>query len=209
MSDRGAGTIEVLLVDDHPIVRDGIKSLLAEVPHVSVTGEATDGHEAVERAGALNPDVVIMDIGLPTLNGLEATKLLLEEAPHARVIVLTVYDNKEYVLQALQVGARGYIIKNTPSDELVRAIETVHRGALYFPENVSSMIVEQFVENEAEDRAELTRRERQVLGLIAEGHSNRDLADRLKLSVRTIETHREHIMRKLDIHSVAGLTGID
>ena len=200
-------TIRVLLVDDHPIVRDGIRALLSESEQMNIVGDAADGEESVRKVDELSPDIVVMDIGLPKMNGLEATRVILEEHPSTRIIVLTIYDNKEYALQALRSGARGYLIKNAPSEELIDAIETVHMGGLFFPEEVSQMVVQQLADqSETEERPELTRRESQVLALIAEGLSNRDIASRLSVSVRTVETHREHVMRKLDIHSVAGLT---
>ena len=200
-------TIRVLLVDDHPIVRDGIRALLSESEQMNIVGDAADGEESVRKVEELSPDIVVMDIGLPKMNGLEATRVILEEHPSTRIIVLTIYDNKEYALQALRSGARGYLIKNAPSEELIDAIETVHMGGLFFPEEVSQMVVQQLADqSETEERPELTRRESQVLALIAEGLSNRDIASRLSVSVRTVETHREHVMRKLDIHSVAGLT---
>ena len=200
-------TIRVLLVDDHPIVREGIRALLSESEQMNIVGDAADGEESVRKVEELSPDIVVMDIGLPKMNGLEATRVILEEHPSTRIIVLTIYDNKEYALQALRSGARGYLIKNAPSEELIDAIETVHMGGLFFPEEVSQMVVQQLADqSETEERPELTRRESQVLALIAEGLSNRDIASRLSVSVRTVETHREHVMRKLDIHSVAGLT---
>ena len=168
--------------------------------------EAVDGKDALGKTRELDPDVIVMDIGLPVMNGLEATKRLLASAPDTRVIILTVYDNKEYLLQAVHVGARGYIIKNAPSDELVEAIEAVHRGESYFPGELSGVVVDELTARGDGDSVELSRRERQVLALIAEGCTNRDVAARLELSVRTIETHRKHIMTKLDIHTVAGLT---
>jgi len=199
--------IRVFLVDDHPIVRDGMKALLSESERMNIIGEAADGEESVRKVKRLSPDIVVMDIGLPKMNGLEATRVILEENPSTRIIILTIYDNKEYALQALRSGARGYLIKNAPSEELMEAIEIVHNGGLFFPEEVSQMVVQQLADqSETEERPELTRREGQVLGLIAEGLSNRDIASRLSVSVRTVETHREHVMRKLDIHSVAGLT---
>ena len=205
MNDRQA--IEVLLVDDHPIVMEGIKAMLAECDHIRVSGEASDGEAALRRTQELNPDVVIMDIGLPGMNGLEATRLLLEAVPGTRVIILTIYDNKEYVLQAVNVGARGYIVKNAPLGELVGAIEAVHSGKSCFPEHLSGDVAETLAQRSDPTYSEqLTRRERQVLTLIAGGCSNRDAAARLGLSVRTVETHRKHVMIKLGIRSVAGLT---
>jgi len=203
--------IDVLLVDDHPVVRDGISAMLSTVAHINVCGSAKEGLEAVELAQRLRPDVVIMDIGLPDINGLEATRQLAATQPEARVIVLTVYDNREYVLRAARVGARGYLVKNSPAALLLEAIETVHAGRLCYPAELMEPVLKEVARRSAEldggnGSAELSTRERQVLALIAGGLSNREIADRLRLSVRTIETHRQHVMDKLDIHSVAGLT---
>jgi two-component system, NarL family, nitrate/nitrite response regulator NarL len=203
--------IDVLLVDDHPVVRDGINAMLSAVPHINVCGSATGGLEAVTMAEQLHPDVVIMDIGLPDVNGLEATRQLSVSQPDVRVVILMVYDNREYVLRAARVGARGYLVKNSPSADLLRAIETVYEGRLCFPQELAELVLQEVSQRSAEigqDRStvELSTRERQVLALIAGGLSNREIADRLALSVRTIETHRQHVMDKLDIHSVAGLT---
>lgn len=202
--------IRVLLVDDHPVVRDGINAMLSAVPHIDVCGSAAGGVEAVALTQKLLPDVVIMDIGLPDLNGLEATRQLSVCQPDARVVILTVYDNREYVLRAARVGARAYLIKNSPSADLLRAIETVHSGGLCFPAEWTELVLQEVAvhgtEREAGTVPVLSTRERQVLALIAGGLSNRDIAARLSLSVRTVETHRQHIMDKLEIHSVAGLT---
>ena len=204
MSDA---VIDVLLVDDHPIVRDGIRALLDPRPHIRVVGEARDGAEALEQVRQLQPSVVIMDVGLPTMNGLEATRALRDECPETRVVVLTVHDNKEYIIQALRCGALGYLVKNSPSDDLVRAIETVHGGELYYPGRLAAQAMRELAERGADaGPAELSPRERQVVALLAEGHSNREIADRLNLGVRTVETHRERLSLKLEIHSVAELT---
>lgn len=203
--------INVLLVDDHPVVRDGISAMLSAVPHMNVCGCATGGVEAVTMARELRPDVVIMDIGLPDINGLEATWQLSVSQPEVRVVILTVYDNREYVLRAARVGAVGYLVKNSPSTDLLRAIESVHEGRLCFPAELSELVLQEVSQRGSEltvdpSGVELSIRERQVLALIAGGLSNREIADKLILSVRTIETHRQHLMDKLDIHSVAGLT---
>lgn len=191
-------------------MRDGISAMLSTVAHINVCGSAKEGLEAVELAQRLRPDVVIMDIGLPDINGLEATRQLAATQPEARV-VLTVYDNREYVLRAARVGARGYLVKNSPAALLLEAIETVHEGRLCYPAELMEPVLKEVARRGAEldggnGSAELSTRERQVLALIAGGLSNREIADRLRLSVRTIETHRQHVMDKLDIHSVAGLT---
>ena len=165
----------------------------------------------VELAQRLCPDVVIMDIGLPDINGLEAARQLAATLPEARVIVLTVYDNREYVLRAARVGARGYLVKNSPSARLVEAIEAVYEGRLCYPAELTELVLKEVARrsadlDEADESPGLSTRERQVVALVAAGFSNREIADRLTLSVRTIGTHRQHVMDKLDIHSVAGLT---
>ena len=203
-------SITVLLVDDHPVVRDGIAAMLADREDIDVCGLATCGLEALSMAQALRLDLTGLDIGLPDMNGLEATRQLMGLVPDARVVILTVYDNVEYVKRAARIGARGYLVKNSPSAALLEAIETVHDGRLYYPEELHDLVVRELgrrpVEEPIIDPPELSERERQVLSLIADGMSNRDIAERLSLSVRTIETHRERIMDKLDIRTVAGLT---
>ena len=207
MSDAPPRVIQVLLVDDHPIVRNGIRSLLSRRRDIGVIGEANDGEEAIALAAELNPDVVIMDIGLPRMSGFEASRLLLMQRPHTRVIMLTVYDNREYVIEALRIGAAGYLMKNCQSEELVKAIRCVHQGELFFPQEVSRIVTARSTDHlPGAEQAELSHREREVVGFIAEGLSNRRIADRLGLGVRTVESHRENIMKKLKINSVAGLT---
>ena len=199
--------IRLLLVDDHPIVRDGIKARLASQDHIEVVGEAENGEDAVRKTKELSPDIVFMDIGLSGMNGLEATRLLQRKVPDTRVIILTIHDNKEYVLQALRSGARGYILKNAPSSELIRAVEAVQQGTLFFPVDVSQIVLQEYTEETpGKDKPGLSRREQEVLALIAEGYTNKAIAYELEVSVRTVETHRENIMRKLDIHTVAELT---
>jgi len=193
--------IRLLLADDHPIVLDGIKSHLRAQPEFEVVGSACNGHEALEKARNLLPDVVVMDITMPEMNGLEATAHLRKQVPDAKVLILTMHDSKEYIAQMIRMGARGYLLKDGSPAELVRAIKTVHSGEVFFTPPVSRMIVEEMVEVPV-----LSRRERQVLSLIAEGLLNKQIADKLGIGVRTIETHRERIMNKLEIHTVAGLT---
>lgn len=204
--DKGE-KIRLLLVDDHPIVRDGLKARLLSQAHIEIAGEASDGQEALEKARALRPDVVFMDIGMPGMNGLEATRRLRQIVPDVRVIILTIYDDEEYALQALRSGASGYLLKNAPSPELVQALESVCRGEMLFPENVVQLA-------EAEGRSpdslyspdSLSDRECEVLACIAEGRANREIAEKLGVGIRTVETHRENVMRKLNLHSVADLT---
>jgi len=201
--------IRLLLVDDHPIVLDGIKSHLCAQPEFEIAGEASNGLDAVQKARLLLPDVVLMDITMPQMNGLEATTVLRKQAPLAKILILTMHNSKEYIAQMIRAGARGYLLKDGSPAELVRAIKAVHAGEVFFAPSVSRVIVDQLVDGGgrvAEPVQNLTDREREVLSLIAEGLLNKQIADKLGIGVRTIETHRERIMRKLDIHTVAGLT---
>ena len=201
--------IRLLLVDDHPIVLDGIKSHLCAQPEFEIVGEASNGNDAVQKARTLLPDVVLMDITMPQMNGLEATGVMRKQAPLAKILILTMHNSKEYIAQMIRAGARGYLLKDGSPAELVRAIKSVHSGEVFFAPSVSRVIVDQLVDGGgrvAEPVQNLTDREREVLSLIAEGLLNKQIADKLGIGVRTIETHRERIMRKLDIHTVAGLT---
>ena len=209
MNKRTKRKIRLLLVDDHPLVREGIRSCLHPHKQLEIVGEAADGREALIKAKELNPDIVLMDINLPRTNGLEATHLLRQEAPQTKVLILTVHNNKEYVLQIVQAGARGYVLKDTSPEELVQAIEQVNRGEAFFSPDVAHFVLNDYVTSSGRRKSgeeELSDREREVLALIAEGYSNKSIASNLGLSVRTVETHRARIMRKLNIHSTAGLT---
>jgi two-component system nitrate/nitrite response regulator NarL len=203
--------IKLLLVDDHPIVLEGIKSHLSAQDDFEVVGDAADGEEAIRKARRLLPDIILMDISMPHMNGLEAMTLLRKQVPNAKVLVLTMHDKKEYISQIFRLGARGYLLKDTSPAELVHAIKSIYAGELIFSSAVSRILVDEFVSEGKKELKppalnELTEREREVLVLIAEGHSNKEIAKRLAVGVRTIETHRQHLMRKLNIHTVAGLT---
>ena len=202
--------IRILLADDHPVVREGLRSCLADCRLVKCVGEAADGIETVAKARALRPDLVLMDINLPRLSGLEATEQLRQEAPEVRVLALTAHKTSEYVHRMVAAGARGYILKDSSPDELIKAIETVHAGGTYFSPGIVSELMQNLKKAEpaAFDTAcpPLSARERQVLTLIAEGLSNKQMGASLGVSVRTVETHRERLMTKLNIHTVAGLT---
>ncbi|MBI3850669.1 MAG: response regulator transcription factor [Verrucomicrobia bacterium] len=206
-----ARKIRLLLVDDHPFVREGIKSHLATEAGIAIVGEAGNGEEALRQAARLKPEVVLMDISMPGMSGLEAISRLRKKAPRARVLVLTMHDNREYITQVFRLGARGFVRKDSSPDELVRAIRAVSAGEVFCGPGVSSVLVEELAQGSPGDARPahafaLSDREREVLVHVAEGLSNKDIARRLGVGVRTVETHREHIMHKLDIHTVAGLT---
>jgi two-component system nitrate/nitrite response regulator NarL len=207
-TDKMKSRIKLLLVDDHPVVRRGISSCLARQERLSIVGEAADGLEAVRKAKELSPDIVLMDIDMPHMDGLAVTELLRKELPGVKVLILSMHSNTDYVLRIIQSGARGYILKEASPEELVRAIEIVESGEAFFSPDVARMALNQFVRGPGDGptAAQLTNREREVLIQIAEGLSNKEIASHLGVGVRTVETHRERIMRKLNIHSVAGLT---
>jgi len=200
--------IKLLLADDHPVVRRGIASCLARHQNLQIIGEASDGLETIRRAKELMPDIILMDIDMPHMNGLAVTETLRKELPQVKVLILSMHSNTEYVLRIIQSGARGYILKEASPEELVKAIEIVQSGESFFSSDVARVALNQFVRGNGEDpnATHLTRREREVLIQIAEGLSNKEIASCLGVGVRTVETHRERIMRKLNIHSVAGLT---
>ncbi|HMP83263.1 MAG TPA: response regulator transcription factor [Verrucomicrobiota bacterium] len=200
--------IKVIVVDDHPVVRKGLGSCLSSKPNIKLVGEAGDGEQALQLVKELEPDVLLMDIDMPQKDGLAVTEELRKTFPKVKVLVLSTHSQRDYVLRIIRAGARGYVLKDTPPDELVKAIEAVDNGEAFFSPPVARIALNQYVE-EADPESPLSRlsdREREVLALIASGKSNKEIAVALDIGVRTTETHRERIMRKLDIHSVAGLT---
>lgn len=200
--------IRVLLADDHPVVRWGISCLLDARPDILVVGEAADGAEAVRKALELSPDVVLMDIEMPRLDGLSATEVLRRERPEIKVLLLSMHTYSQHMPRILQTGARGFLLKNSPPHEIISAILKAAAGETCFSADIAQRALGHLAEtiSGAPSRKALSAREREVLVGIAEGLSNKQLAGRLHISARTIETHRSHIMQKLDIHSVAGLT---
>jgi two-component system response regulator NreC len=206
--------IALVVADDHTIVRRGLVHLLSLDPEVEIIGEAEDGRAAVELAEKEEPDVVLMDISMPGLNGLEATRQIRKRAPHVKILILSAFDNDEYVVQVVRSGANGYVLKNTTADELYTAIRTVHSGRSYFSPSVSRAVLdvspgtEQGGENSSsslEPKSPLTPREREILQLIAEGETHAQVAEKLHISVRTVDTHCNNIVKKLDIHDRSGL----
>lgn len=202
--------IRVLLADDHAVLRDGIHALLEDETDIQVVGEAEDGRSAVEQARQLEPDVVIMDIGMPLLNGLEATRQIKRDNPGIQVLILTMHENPEYVAQVLSAGGSGYVLKKAAGKELVQAIRDVARGEAQFSPSVARTLAQLYLQSLDSDAVrdpydDLTPREREVLQLVAEGHSNQQVAEELGLSVKTVKTHRLHLMQKLDLHDRADL----
>lgn len=197
--------IHILLADDHAILREGIRALLEDYTDLSVVGEADDGRKAVEMTRQLQPDIVLMDISMPVLNGLEATRQIKRDYPHVHVLVLTMHDSEEYVSQLLAAGASGYVLKSVASGELVQAIRAVAAGRNYVSPAVTRVLVESLVARRANPRPAdpfqtLTEREREVFQLAAEGHTNRDIAEKLGVSVKTVKAHRANMMAKLSLH---------
>jgi DNA-binding NarL/FixJ family response regulator len=200
----------ILLADDHTLMRQGLRQILEQNGNFEVIAEANSGLEAVEMANQHHPDVAIIDVGMKELNGIEATSQILKKSPHTVVLILSMYSDERYVIRAVKAGARGYVLKNSAGDELVRAIQQVQRGNAFFSPAVARLFQEghgRLAEvGEAADRYELlTERERQVYQLLAEGNSNKDIANRLNLSLHTIETHRWRVMEKMGLHSTAEL----
>jgi len=203
-------TARILIADDHEVVRKGIRAILEAHPGWEASGESADGRDAVEKAAALKPDVVIIDIGMPQLNGLEATRQILKNRPNTKVLVLTMHESEQVVQQVLEAGARGYLLKSDASRDLVRAVEELLRNKTFFTSKVAQLVLDTFLRrrpraDETGASNVLTPREREVVQLLAEGKSTKEVASALNLSVKTAETHRSNIMRKLDIHSVSEL----
>jgi DNA-binding NarL/FixJ family response regulator len=201
-----------MIADDHEVVRKGLISLLQAQPDWQVCGEAADGREAVEKAQQLRPDVVILDIGMPSLNGLEATRQILKVNPQARVLILTLHDSDQVVREVLNAGARGFLLKSDAARDLVAAVEALRRDKTYFTSKVATMVLEGYLKGgtpgtpiTSTGRNRLTPREREIVQLLAEGKSTKEVAVALGLSVKTAETHRSNIMRKLQLHSVSDL----
>ena len=201
--------MRVLLADDHNIVRSGLRRLLDAEPDIEVVAEASDGREAVELATQQSVDVVVMDLAMPNLNGVEATRQILAQSPAPKVIVLSMHLDRRFVAGALQAGASGYLLKDCAAEELVSAIRSVAAGRTYLSPQISEVVVEDYVSGLAEDDssawAVLTPRQREVLQLLAEGKSTNEIASELYVSPKTVETHRHHIMRKLGVDSLAEL----
>jgi len=205
MNRKSRDIIKIFLVDDHPVVRDGVRACLACQAGFSVVGEASEDKEALRKLRAAAPDIVILDISLPGLDGGELARRLRQAAPGVKIIVFSIHASQEYVVRMARCGAHGYVMKDGPSAKLIEAIRQVHGGGLYFPPGMSDAILAPGTA-EAAQGAVLTPRETEVLSLLAEGLANKQVARKLGISVRTAETHREHLSHKLNILTVSGLT---
>ena len=207
--------IRVILADDHQIVRNGIKALLENEEEVVVIDEASNGHEALEKCRQHHPDLLIIDIRMPEMNGIETVKRLPDYAPSTRALVLSMHDEEEYIIQSIEVGAAGYLLKDSSREEFLKAIHTVHEGEKYFSGDISNILVNNYLNIKSrkqsgnvealENDYHLTKREKQILHLLYEGINNKDIAEQLGKSIRTIETHRFNIMKKLGVNSVLEL----
>lgn len=198
----------VLIVDNHAMVRAGFRALLQSLEDIEVVAEAGDGREAVRLVALHQPDIVLMDIAMPEMNGLEATARIKKEFPHVRVIILSMHTNEEYVYQALRAGAMGYLLKDGGTSELELAIRAIAQGETYLSPTVSKHVITDYmrrVSTDSNPSEQLTPRQREILQLIAEGKSTKEIAEILYISVKTVETHRMQLMDRLDIHDIAGL----
>ena len=205
-------TVRILVADDHEIVRQGLRALLEAQPGWQVVAEAVDGREALDKAKRLHPDVVVLDVSMPNLNGLEATRQIRKALPQTEVLILTMHDSEQLVREVLEAGARGYVLKSDAGRELVTAVESVRQSKPHFTSRVSEIVLDGYLN--AVGRAEaynaprtvrLSPREREIVQLLAEGKSNKEVAAALHISVKTAETHRTNLMRKLDLHSISEL----
>ncbi len=203
-------SVRVLIVDDHKIVREGLRSLLAKEPDIEVVGEAESAYQAIDLAEEMRPDLVLMDIVMPGLNGIEATRLVLAKAPTVKVIALSMYSERQYVIEMLRAGACGYLLKDCALEQLGEAIRTVAQGRTYITQRITDVIIEDYTSQVRNPRSAassvLTSKQYKILQLLAEGNSTREIALRMALNTKTVESHRRRIMQKLNIHTIAGLT---
>ncbi len=202
--------IRILLADDHTVMRAGLRALLERQPNLEVVGEAEDGRQSVQLASSHVPDVVVMDIAMPNLNGVEATRRMVSKQPTISVVILSMYSDESYVMRALEAGARAYLLKDSAVTDLIRAIEAVSQGKSFFSPKISRILAEEYVhalkqKGVADSYELLTTREREILQLLAEGKTNKEVATSLNISVYTAETHRGNILQKLNLHSSAEL----
>ena len=202
--------LRILLADDHTLLRQGLRKILQERPDWEVVAEASDGREAVRQTLAVQPDIAILDIGMPLLNGIEATRQIVRRLPDIHVLILSMHANEAYIVQALKAGAKGYLLKDSADTDLIRGVAAVASGKSFFSPAVAKVMLDDYVRHLTEkgiaDRFDsLSEREREIFQLVAEGHSNKEIAELLSVSPTTVETHRAHILQKLDVHNTAEL----
>jgi DNA-binding NarL/FixJ family response regulator len=204
------GEVKLVIADDHKLFRLGLKQLLAKQPGLTVVGEAATGIEAVGAARDFQPDILFMDISMPDLNGIEATRKIVDEVSGVRVVILSMHADRRYIQEALRAGARGYLLKDSAPEELLRSVQRVMAGQFYLSAQINEQVILDFIQRSEPDAASsfrvLSPREREVLQLLAEGNSTRTIGEKLNLSAKTIESHRTHVMEKLHLHTVAELT---
>lgn len=198
--------INILLADDHKILRDGLRNVIEKVGNLKVIAEAQDGREAVKLCAELKPDVVIMDVSMPGLNGVEATQQIVHENPDIKIIALSMHSNKRFITGMFKAGAYGYLLKDSDSDELITAIKTVARNQKYVSQKISSIILNEFMSTLPEEETELSSREKEILQLIAEGKSSKEIGDILFVSSKTVDAHRKNIMDRLELRTIPDLT---
>lgn len=200
--------IRIIIADDHQLFREGLANLLADTNDIEILAQAENGRDAFNKARELNPDVIIMDIGMPVMDGVEATRQLIKELPKAKVVALSMHAEKQYIKGMFEAGASGYLFKNCAYDELIRAIRTVHNGKKYLSERITEIMISDYLGKEEDlpvTDSELTERESEILKLIAEGVSTSDISDRLFVSIKTIGTHKQHILEKLNLKTTTDL----
>ena len=201
----------VIIAEDHTILREGLRALLSSSPDFEIVGEAEDGRAAIKCVETTRPDLILMDLSMPRMSGLDAIREIKRQFPHTKIVVLTVHKTEEYVLATLKAGADGYVLKDTTHAELLMALQSVMRGKRFLSPGISDTVIEGYLEGKKTGAPRsawdtLTHREQEILKLIAEGYTNKQVADYLCLSVKTVETHRSNLMRKLDLHNVSALT---
>lgn len=204
--------INIVLADDHVLVRNGIKAMLESESDIEVVGEASDGYEALESAKNLKPDIIVLDIRMPNMTGLEAAAKLKNQSPGTKAVILSMHDSEEYVLQALDAGAYGYLLKDTDKNEFIKALKQIHAGSKYFSGGVSNVLANRILARPSssaaaskDDRYHLTKREKEILRMVIDGKHNKDIAESLGKSVRTVETHRFNIMKKMDVNNAVDM----
>lgn len=201
-------TIRILITDDHQLFREGIANLLSASPQIEIVGQAENGQQAIEKAKQLKPDIVIMDLSLPVVNGVDATRILHKEVPATKVLVLSMHADKNYIKEALEAGASGYLFKDCTYDQLIEAINTVYQGKKYLSNKITEVLIHDYLNRDEvtpDNDQGLSERESEILRLIAEGKSTREIADSLFISVKTVGTHKQHVLEKLNLQSTAGL----